>query len=112
MRALPAVSLEYFASTADGKVALPVAAGAGGGAASFFAAVVGAGAAGAAAGAAAGGASAPHWGLRESFHFMPGRVPAVLAAWYFALHSCEVSAWAGIANAARPDTATAQSNLV
>src|SRR5664280_2774174 len=99
MRALPAVSLEYFASTAVGNTALPAgaAAGAGAGAASFFglasASFGAAGAAGAAAGAAA--ASAPHWALRKSFHFWPLSVPAVLAAWYFALHSCVVRACAG-----------------
>src|SRR5215472_348325 len=113
MRALPAVSLAYFGSTADGKMALPVAAGAGGGAASFFAVVAGAGA-GAAAGAAAGVASAPHWALRKSFHFWPFNVPADFAAWYFALHSCVVSAWAGAvaANAAKPDAATAHRNFI
>src|SRR5689334_23826822 len=103
MRALPAVSLAYFGSTAFGNTALPIGIGAGaaaGGAASFFAAV----AAGAGAGAAAAGAaSAAHWALRKSFHFWPFSVPSFLAAWYFALHSCVVSAFAGAvaANAAK-----------
>src|SRR5215469_2946441 len=60
---------------------------------------VGAGtSAGAAAGAVAGAAvaSAPHWLLRISFHFMPLSVPAFLAAWYFALHSCIESALAEV----------------
>src|SRR5579871_648910 len=109
MRALPALSLEYFGSTADGNTALPTEAGAiGAEGASFLAVVVGAGAAGAA-GAAAGVASAPHWDLRKSFHFWLPNVPASLAALYFALHSCMVSAWLGVvaANAAKPATATA-----
>src|SRR3982074_1364666 len=89
MRPLPAVSLEYFASTADGYTAGPAgAAGAAAGAASFFGLASAAfGAAGGAAGAAAAGAaagaaaaSAPHWALRKSFHFWPLSVPAVLAA--------------------------------
>src|SRR6185436_6358850 len=64
--------------------------------ASFFgAAGAGAGAAAVGAGAAAGVASAPHWALRKSFHFWPASVPADLAAWYFALHSCAVRACAG-----------------
>ena len=52
--------------------------------------------------------------LRKSFHFWPASVPAVLAAWYFALHSCAVRACAGdiAANAANPDTAIAQSIFV
>src|SRR5204862_2599926 len=117
----PSLSLAYFGSTADGNTAGPdgAAAGAGAGAASFlasFLASLGA-AAGAATGAAAGAAagvavaSAPHWALRKSFHFWPASVPAVLAAWYFALHSCVVRACAGdmAANAANPDTAIAQS---
>src|SRR5205814_9811737 len=111
MRALPALSLAYFGSTADGKTAGPEgAAGAAAGAASFFASFGAAGAAGAAAvGAAAGVASAPHWALRKSFHFWPFSVPSFLAAWYFALHSCVVSAFAGAvaANAAKPDSAIA-----
>src|SRR5215475_3526396 len=79
MRALPSLSLEYLGSTAFGKIAGPAgAAGAAAGAASFLACLVvsfvaslgAAGAAGAAAaGAAAGVASAPHWALRNSFHF-------------------------------------------
>src|SRR6478752_7545893 len=92
MRALPAVSLAYFASTAFGNTALPV---------------------GIAAGAAAGVASAAHWALRKSFHFMLPSVPSFLAAWYFALHSCVVSAFAGAvaANAAKPDSTTAHNKL-
>src|SRR6266702_7720493 len=92
-------------------------AGAAAGAASFLASFGGAGAAAVgaagAAGAAAGVASAPHWALRKSFHFCPFSVPAVLAAWYFALHSCVVRACAGAvaANAAKPDTATAHNNF-
>src|SRR5947199_156156 len=94
MRALPALSLAYFGSTADGKTAGPEgAAGAAAGAASFFASFGAAGAGGAAAvGAAAGVASAPHWALRKSFHFWPPSVPADLAACYFALHSWLVRA--------------------
>jgi hypothetical protein len=44
---------------------------------------------------------------------MPLRVLADLAAWYFALHSCEVSACAGAVakTAANPDAATAHNNL-
>src|SRR5205814_2653028 len=116
MRALPALSLAYFGSTADGKTAGPEgAAGAAAGAASFFASFGAAGAAGAAAvGAAAGVASAPHWALRKSFHFWPLSVPAVLAAWYFALHSCAVSACAGevATEAAKAAMAAAHNNLV
>src|SRR5882757_1220495 len=117
MRALPAVSLEYFGFTADGNTAGPDgAAGAAAGAASFLASFGAAGAgvaAGVAAGAAAGVAvaSAPHWALRKSFHFWPLSVPAVLAAWYFALHSCAVRACAGAdaVSMAKPDTAAAHS---
>src|SRR5437764_4343365 len=78
IRALPAVSLEYFGSTAVGNTAFP--AGAAAGAASFFAASFGA--AGAAAGAAAGvaAAAAPHWALRKSFHLWPPSAPAGFAA--------------------------------
>src|ERR1700682_1859926 len=119
MRPLPAVSLEYFGSTAVGYTAGPDGiAGAAAGAASFLASfgAAGAGAAatgGGAAGAAAGVASAPHWALRKSFHFWPPRVPAVLAAWYFALHSCAVRACAGAdaARAAAPGAAIAHNNL-
>src|SRR5882672_1681404 len=112
MRALPAVSLEYFGSTAVGKTAGPDgAAGAAAGAASFLASF--GAAAGAVAGAAAGAAaaSAPQLALRKSFHFWPASVPAALAAWYLALHSCVVRACAGdiAANTANPDTAIAQS---
>src|SRR5207302_2529253 len=119
MRALPALSLAYFGSTADGYTAGPEgAAGAAVGAASFFASFGAAGAAGAAAvgaaGAAAGVASAPHCALRKSFHFWPLSVPAVLAAWYFALHSCAVSACAGevATEAAKAAMAAAHNNLV
>src|SRR5882724_5301040 len=84
MRPLPADSLEYFGSTADGYTAGPDGAvGAAAGAASFFGLASAAfGAAGAAAGVAAGAAaaSAPHSALRKSFHFWPLSVPAVLAA--------------------------------
>src|SRR5712664_1627797 len=119
MRPLPAVSLEYFGSTADGYTAGPTGragAAAGAGAASFFGlAAVSFGAAGAAAGVAAGAAaaSAPHWALRKSFHFWPLSVPAVLAAWYFALHSCAVRACAGAVatNAAKPATAKVHNNF-
>src|SRR5437016_3036327 len=119
MRALPSLSLEYFGSTAFGNTAGPAgAAGAAAGAASFLACLVASfGAAGAAgAGAAAVGAgvaSAPHCALRKSFHFWPPRVPAALAAWYLALHSCEVSACAGEAAAkAKPASAAAQNSLL
>src|SRR5882757_2396713 len=119
MRALPAVSEEYFGLTAVGNTAGPDgAAGAAAGAASFLASFGAAGggaaaAGGGAAGAAAGVASAAHWALRKSFHFWPLRVPAVLAAWYFALHSCVLRACAGAdaAMAAKPDSAIAQSSL-
>src|SRR6202035_5565688 len=113
MRPLPAVSLAYFGSTAEGNTALPTGAGAAAGAASFFASfgAAGAAAAGAAAGAAA--ASTPHWALRKSFHFWPLSVPADLAAWYFALHSCGVRACADdVAARAKPDTAMAHNNLI
>src|SRR4051812_46087065 len=91
--------------------------GAAAGAASFFACFGSAGAAGAAGaaavGAGAGVASAPHWALRKSFHFVVPSEPSFLAAWYFALHSCEVSACAGAltTSAAKPDNATAHSNF-
>src|ERR1700722_14126297 len=76
-------------------MAKPVAAGAGAGAA---AAGLGAGAGGGAGGGADGGAAASeaHCALRKSFHFMPFREPASLAALYFALHSVIVSAWADV----------------
>ena len=66
------------------------------------------------AGAAAGVASAAHSALRKSFHFWPFSVPASLAALYFALHSCMVSACAGAltANAAKLAPAIAHNNLV
>src|SRR5580700_6612500 len=84
MRALPAESLEYLELTALGNTALPTATGA----------AVGAGA-GAGAGAVVGAAaSEPHCALRKSFHFMPLREPASLAALYLALHSVIVSACA------------------
>src|SRR5215813_14522501 len=116
MRPLPGVSLAYFESIAFGNTALLIGSGDGTGVVvSFFAAVVaGAGArAAAGAGVAAGVASAPHCALRKSFHFMVPSVPSFLAAWYFALHSWVVSAFAGAvaANAAKPDTATAQNSL-
>ena len=99
MRALPALSLEYFGETAFGNTALLGVVGATEG----LAAVVAAGFAGsagsaaglvAAAGAAAGvaDASVPHSALRKSFHFVPLSVPAVCAALYLALHSFIVSA--------------------
>src|SRR6478672_3358542 len=117
MRALPSLSLEYFGSTALGNTAGPAgAAGAAAGAASFLASFFGAAGAGAAAvgaGAAAGVASAPHWALRKSFHFWPASVPADLAAWYFALHSCAVRACAGevAIAAANPAAAAAHNNF-
>src|ERR1700704_3130475 len=87
IRPLPAVSLEYFGSTAVGNTAGPAgAAGAAAGVASFvgLASVAfggGGGAAGAAAAAAgAAAASAAHWALRKSFHFWAPSVPAALAA--------------------------------
>src|SRR5258708_31994431 len=94
MRALPALSLAYFGSSALGNTALPVAAGAGAGAAgavsftSFLglasAAFGSAGAAGAA-GAAAGGAvaAAPPPAFRETFPLWPFKGPPSLAAFYF-----------------------------
>lgn len=101
MRALPALSLEYFGETAFGNTALPGAAGVTDGlaavvAAGFGGAAVDGAAAGfvAAAGAGAGAADAsvPHSALRKSFHFTPLSVPAVCAALYLALHSFIVSA--------------------
>src|SRR5271166_1839364 len=85
MRPLPALSLAYFGSIAFGKIAGPAGSVGAAGAAEG---------AGAAAGAAAVVASAAHWALRKSFHFWPFSVPASLAALYFALHSCMVSACA------------------
>src|SRR5262249_39004268 len=114
MRPLPGVSLAYFGSIAFGNTALLAGSGDGTGVVVSFFAVVAAGAgAGAAAGAAAGVASAPHCALRKSFHFMVPSVPSFLAAWYFALHSWVVSAFAGAVaeNAAKPDTAAAQNSL-
>src|SRR4051794_27545380 len=116
MRALPAVSFEYFESTALGKIALPVSTGATGAAsfASLAAGLVAAGLASAAGAAgAAAGASAAHWVLRKSFHFWPLRGLASFACLYFALHSCLVSACAGkvAANAARPETTATQNNF-
>src|ERR1043165_10184968 len=97
MRALPADSVEYLGATAVGKTALPAAvpAGAGAAGAASFVSAFGA-AAGAAAGVVAAGFAAllEHSALRNSFHFIPLRVPAVCAALYFALHS-----WSDIAEA-------------
>src|SRR5271165_6501537 len=92
IRARCGFSCANFGSTAVGNTALPTATGAAGAAAGLASAAFGAaGAAGAAAGAAgAAAASAPHSALRKSFHFWPLSVPAVLAAWYLALHSCWV----------------------
>src|SRR4051794_5723153 len=106
MRALPWVSFAYFGSTAVGKTALPAAAGAAAGdAAAFGLASAAFAAAGDVADVAA--ASLLHSALRKSFHFWALSVPAVCAALYFALHSCMVSACAGIAaNTAQPDAAT------
>src|SRR5437763_14277138 len=99
MRALCAGSLAYFASSALGKTAgidgVEAAVSDFGFFAGFASAVLGA--AGVAAGVAA--ASLPHCSLRKSFHFWPPSVPAVSAALYLALHSCMVSACAGIATA-------------
>src|SRR5450432_952060 len=118
MRALPALSLAYFGSSALGNTALPVIAGAGGrasGAASFASFLGLASAAFGAAGAAAGVAvaSALHSALRKSFHFWPFRVPPSLAALYFALHSCMVSACAGAAaaRATKPAIAAAHNSF-
>ncbi len=118
MRPLPALSDAYLAATALGKTAAEAGAAAGfavslAGAAGFASAAFGAGAAAGGAGAAvvvvadAGVASALHSALRKSFHFLPSSVPADLAASYFALHSCIVSAWAGIEtkSVANPDAA-------
>jgi len=102
MRALPALSLEYFGETALGNTAFPAGAdvvegcaavGLAGAAAGAFALGVGA-AAGAAAGVAA--ASEPHCAFLKSCHFWPLRVPAVCAALYLALHSFIVRAWADV----------------
>src|SRR5262245_8636506 len=84
MRALPAASLEYFGEIAVGKTAFPAG----------LCAVAVLPVAGAAAGTAAL-APAPHSALRKSRQFCPPRVPAVLAAWYLALHSFMVSACTG-----------------
>jgi hypothetical protein len=86
MRALPADSLEYFGEIAVGKTAFPAG----------LCAVAVPPVAGAAAGAAAL-APAPHSALRKSRQFWAPSVPAVLAAWYLALHSFMVSARAGCA---------------
>ena len=99
MRDLPADSLEYFGDTAFGKTALLGGIEADGVGTEGLPVVV-TGAAGLAAdGVAAAGveegaavASAPHSAFRNSFHFMPLRVPAVWAALYLALHSCSVRA--------------------
>jgi hypothetical protein len=104
MRALPADSLEYFGETALGKTALPIAGGPGTVVVAGLAVVAAAGFAEAGDGAVVGlvtaagvdagaaDASEPHSALRESFHFMPLRLPAVCAALYLVLHSCIVSA--------------------
>jgi hypothetical protein len=82
-------------------------AAAGGGAVGFSAAGGGVGAGfSAAGGGVAAGASPPHSALRKSFHFMPLRVPAALAAWYLALHSFAVRAYAGAGIDAVAKTAT------
>src|ERR1700710_2107618 len=112
MRALPSDSLEYFGSTALGKTASPIGAGAAAAAAGFGAAAGFASAAFGAAGAAAGVAavSDPHSALRKSFHFWPLSEPAVCAVLYLALHSCMVKACAGIAaSMATPEAASAAS---
>ena len=83
---IAALSCAYFGSTAIGKRHFAVITrsrrrrGMGGAAFGLASATGGGGAAGAAAGAAIGVASAPHWALRKSFHFMPLRVPPDLAA--------------------------------
>jgi hypothetical protein len=83
MRALPALSLEYFGKTAFGNTASLGVAGAEG----LPVAVAGgfAGRTGAAAGlvATTGDDPVPHSALRKSFHFMPLSVPAVCAALYW-----------------------------
>src|SRR5262245_26603045 len=101
MRPLPADSLEYFGETAVGNTALPAGLGA--------AAPPAAGAVGAAA-----VASAPHCALRKSRQFCPLRVPAVLAAWYLALHSFIVSAWRGCPELTKivPTSATKPTHVV
>src|SRR6516225_7226848 len=112
MRPLPGLSLAYFGSIAFGKTAGP--AGSAGAAEGAVLASFGAAGAGAAAGGAAGVASAAHSAFRKSFHVWPFSVPASLAALYFALHSCMVSACAGAvtANAAKLTPAIAHNNLV
>ena len=97
MRALPADSFAYLASTDFGNTAAPaVVVGAG------LAAGLAASAAGFAA-AAAGAAASAHWALRKSFHYTPLSVFVDLAALYLALHSCAVRAELGPA----PTTAKA-----
>src|SRR5258708_23154042 len=94
MRALPALSLAYFGSSALGNTALPVAAGAGAGAAgavsftSFlglasaaFGSAGAAGAARAAAGVAVG--AAPPAALRKILPFLPLWGPPLLPPLYF-----------------------------
>ena len=49
-------------------------------------------------------ASALHCVARKSLHFWPFKVPAVLAAWYLALHSFMVSAEAEEARPIEPTT--------
>ena len=103
MRALPAFSLAYLDDTAVGNTAADGAAAvvASGlvGAVSFAGSFVIAGSvvdAGLVAGSVvAAGAFAAHSVLRKSFHVLPASVPADFAAWYFTLHSFDVSAPAG-----------------
>src|SRR5215468_6551706 len=103
MRPLPADSLEYFGETAVGNTALPAGLGA-----------AAPPAAGAVAVGAAAVASAPHCALRKSRQFCPLRVPAVLAAWYLALHSFIVSAWRGCPELTKivPTSATKPTHVV
>lgn len=90
MRALPGFSVEYLADTVEGNTALPRPTVVGAVSRARALLVAGVGAAGAAA-----AASVPHSALRKSFHLMPLTVPEDLAALYFALHSCMVSACVG-----------------
>ena len=124
MRALPALSCEYFGATLVGKTALlgilvPAAADALDCAEGFVGVTAPVADAPAADGAgwaglgtvlvAADVVPAPHCALRKSFHFWPLRVPACLASLYFALHSVMLSALVGeiAANAVKPERATA-----
>ena len=111
MRAWPGVSLEYFGLTAFGNTAVLYAAGADPLVARVVRlAVVGAAVESGVEVEAAGLASAPHWALRKSFHFIPCNVPADCASLYFALHSFIVSAvaglWTAIASAKAIDVQT------